>query len=150
MEALEEVHLARKTVGNFLHVNTKLTPSCASISDEWRIRKTLAIAFVTYTAIHRVGDEYRTVHENFPALLSPDSALVGENFQWVVYTGFLLSGGRQYLQQATAISAEWIADLPFFQEARLPKRRDGTFRQNSVQEALEHAKSSTQAANETK
>ncbi|CAG9994486.1 unnamed protein product, partial [Clonostachys byssicola] len=150
MEALEEVRLARQAVGSFLHTNTKLTLSCASITDETTIPKTLAIAFFTHTAIHRTGDEYRTVHENFPALLSPDSALVGANYEWVVYTGFLLSGGRQCLQQATAISAAWIMDLPFFQEARLPKRRDGTFRQGSVQEALERARSSTQAATETK
>ncbi|VUC31787.1 unnamed protein product [Clonostachys rosea] len=119
MEALEEVHLARRTS------NTKIKAFYALATNELSIAKTLATAFFTHIAIHHTDADH----------------------EWVVYTSLLLSGGKQYLQQATAISAELLVDLPFFRYARLPKRSNGMFRQNNVKEALERARSSTQADN---
>ncbi|KAH6972542.1 hypothetical protein BKA56DRAFT_677492 [Ilyonectria sp. MPI-CAGE-AT-0026] len=89
------------------------------------VRKALAIAFCTHAAINRTGDEYLTVHENTPALLSPHSSLVGDRYEWIIYTNFHTSGGKQFLQTATAINAEWLVDLPFFQETRLAKNGTG-------------------------
>ncbi|KAH7010035.1 hypothetical protein EDB80DRAFT_868555 [Ilyonectria destructans] len=125
MRALEEVRKTRQGIGRFLQDVAHIEPTRVSITDMTTVRKALAIAFCTHAAINRTGDEYRTVHEKTPALLSPLSSLVGERYEWIIYTNFHTSGEKQYLQTATAIKAEWLAELPFFQEARLPKTWDG-------------------------
>lgn len=107
MRALEDVRNARLEITQFLE-DSKIPPSRVSITDLTTVRKALAIAFCTHTALHYTGDVYRTVHENTPALLSPFSSLVGSNYEWVVYTTFHTSGGKQYLQTVTAINAEWL------------------------------------------
>ncbi|KDN62326.1 putative pre-mRNA-splicing factor ATP-dependent RNA helicase prp43 [Colletotrichum sublineola] len=140
MEALEQVRIARQRLSPFLSDVAKIPPTSASVMDTTSVRKALAIAFHTHSAIHHTGDEYRTVHENTPALLSPLSFLVGANYEWIVYTNFHMGGGKQYLQIATAIKAEWLVDLPFFQEARMPKTGNGGLRQPNVKSSLDDAK----------
>lgn len=108
IQALEDAEGERAELGAFLEDTCKITPSRASITDMTSVRKALAVAFCTHAAIHRSGDTYRTVHENTPALLSPHSSLVGSNYEWVVYTVFRTTGGKQYLEIATAINAEWL------------------------------------------
>lgn len=78
MRALEEVRRARLDMGPFLQTVAKIAPTHTSIRDMTSVRKALAIAFCTHTAIHRTGDEYGTVHKNTPALLSPLSCLVND------------------------------------------------------------------------
>ncbi|TQN69813.1 Pre-mRNA-splicing factor ATP-dependent RNA helicase PRP43, partial [Colletotrichum shisoi] len=108
MRAQEEVRSARGQLVRFLRGAAMTKATCASITNTTVIRKALAIAFCTHTAVNRTGDEYRTVHENAPALLSPLSALVGGSHEWVMYTTFSTAASRQYLQTATAIDAEWL------------------------------------------
>lgn len=108
MRALEEVRIARRDLGPFLAQDATIIPTRVSITDMIAVRKALAIAFCTHTAICRAGDEYRTVHENTPGLLSPLSSLVGAGYEWIMYTNFHTSGGKQYLETAIAIDAEWL------------------------------------------
>ncbi|KZL66600.1 pre-mRNA splicing factor ATP-dependent RNA helicase PRP43 [Colletotrichum tofieldiae] len=140
MQALEQVRIARLELGHFLANVAKIPPTRTSIVDMTSVRKALAIAFHTHSAIHRTGDEYRTVHENTPALLSPLSSLVGGNYEWIVYTNFFTGGARQYLQIATAIKAEWLV------EARLPKTGNGGLRQPDVKRSLDDAKARIEAS----
>lgn len=76
MRALEEVRKARLDLRPFLE-DAKISSSRVSITDMTAVRKALAISFCTHTAINRTRDEYRTVPENTPGLLSPLSSLVG-------------------------------------------------------------------------
>ncbi|KAK7418465.1 hypothetical protein QQX98_003957 [Neonectria punicea] len=148
MRALEEVRKARLGLTPFLRDVAKIAPTRASITDMTSVRKALAIAFCTHAALHHTGDVYRTVHENTPALLSPGSSLVNACYEWVIYTTFHTSGGKQYLQISTAINADWLVELPFFQEARLPKTGNGALRQPNVKRSLDDAKARVEASKE--
>lgn len=112
--ALEEVRKARLSFGNFLNDidkgphNIKIPRTRAPAGDATRVRKALAIAFCTQTAIHRTEDVYRTIHENTSALLSPHSSLVEGNYEWVIYDTFRTTGGKQYLQTVTTIDPKWL------------------------------------------
>lgn len=46
--------------------------------------------------------------KTLPALLAPLSFLVDANHEWVMYTNFVTTGGKQYLQTVSAINAEWL------------------------------------------
>ncbi|KAH8122227.1 P-loop containing nucleoside triphosphate hydrolase protein [Trichoderma asperelloides] len=137
--ALEEVCRARLSFGNFLNdtdkgsKNIKIPRTRAPATDTARVRKALAIAFCTQTAIRRTEDAYRTVHGNASALLSPHSSLVEGNHEWVIYDTFHKTGGKQYLQIVTAIDPEWLV-------IDLPKKRDGSLRQPNVKLSLDNAK----------
>jgi pre-mRNA-splicing factor ATP-dependent RNA helicase DHX15/PRP43 len=148
MGALEEALLTRTRLSRFLKFTAKIKASWASVTDMISIRKALAIAFCTHTAIHRTGDAYRTVHENTPALLSPLSSLTGRNHEWVMYTNLHKSGGKQQLQIATVIDPEWLVELPFFQEAIMPKTGAGSLRQPNVKNSLDYAKARIEARNQ--
>lgn len=107
--ALEEAIKTRAALGPFLKHTAQLAPTRVSTTDFTTERKALAIAFCTRTAIRYGGvDEYRTVHENVAALLEPTSALVSQDFEWVVFNKLVMSGGRVYLEVATPINAEWL------------------------------------------
>lgn len=147
IRALEEACKARDRVSIFLK-ERKVEASRASVMDMTSIRNALAVAFCTHTAIHYRGDVYRTVHENTSALLSPVSSLVGRNHEWIMYTTLYKSGGKQQFQVATAIDAEWLVDLPFFQEAIMPRKATGEFRQSTVKSSLDDAKARMEARNE--
>ncbi|KAM0259567.1 hypothetical protein ACHAQJ_003293 [Trichoderma viride] len=145
MGALEEALSTRERLSRFLKFAAKIRATRASVTDMISIRKALAIAFCTHTAIHRTGDAYRTVHENTPALLSPASSLVGRNHEWIMYTNIHKSGGKQQLQIATVIDPEWLVELPFFQEAIMPKTGAGSLRQPNVKNSLDDAKARIEA-----
>lgn len=55
-------------------LDIKIPKTRAPATDTGRIRKALAIAFCTQTAIRRKDDEHCTVHDNAFALLSPHSS----------------------------------------------------------------------------
>lgn len=148
IRALEEVCTVRDIAENFLHRSRKIDADKASVMDMTSVRNALAVAFCTHTAIHHSGDVYRTVHENTPALLSPASSLVGGNHDWIMYTTLHKTVGKQQLQIATAIDAEWLVDLPFFREAIMPRTGDGSFRQGSVKRSLDDARARMEARNE--
>lgn len=143
--ALEEALSTRERLSRFLKSTAKIRATRASVTDIISIRKALAIAFCTHTAIHRTGDAYRTVHENTPALLSPLSSLVGRNHEWIMNTNLHKSDGKQQLQIATVIDPEWLVELPFFQEAIMPKTGTGSLRQPNVKNPLDDAKARMEA-----
>lgn len=107
IRALEEVRQTRLSMVSFL-TKAKIAPSRAGVTDVTAVRKALAIAFFTHSAFNYTGDIYRTVHENTPALLSPQSSLIRGNYEWIVYTDLHISGGKQYFRLATAINPEWL------------------------------------------
>lgn len=114
MGALEKVHKERLGLGRWLNAIHKgplditIPRTRAPATDAMRVRKALAIAFCTQTAIRRKEDEYRTVHGNASALLSQHSSLVQGNHEWIIYDHFHKAGGKQYLQIVTAIDPEWL------------------------------------------
>ncbi|KAI9901934.1 hypothetical protein N3K66_003751 [Trichothecium roseum] len=147
MQTLEEIRRKRQELGSILKNVAKLPPTRASIREPWRVQKALAIAFCNQTAIfHATPDEYRTVHENVATRLPPLSSLLGGNYEWVVYTNFISSGGKVYIDIVTPIEAEWLLDLPYFAAERLPLKGDGSFRQGMVKQSLDAAKAGIEAS----
>ncbi|KAM0514559.1 hypothetical protein ACHAPE_006855 [Trichoderma viride] len=169
MRALEEVCKSRDNLEDFLRQPIKYLKDInilwtrAPDTDTTRVRRALAIAFCTQTAIHRTGDEYRTVHGNTSALLSSQSSLIQGNHEWIMYDSLHKTTGKQYLQIVTAIDTEWLVasipysflqpneltvsqKLPFFQDDRLPQKRDGSFRQPNVKLSLDNAKARIETA----
>lgn len=110
------------------------------------ICRTLALAFFHQSAMRtETRDVYRTVNTNQNALLSLDSVLLQgkepyqRNPQWIIFTKFEQLT-KQYLTDTTAIQPEWIAHLPYFQDAQLPKKQNGEYRQPQVQKAMAAAR----------
>lgn len=172
MRALEQVCESRDDLESFLENldngpnNIRIPFTRAPATDATIVRKALAIAFCTQTAIRRKGDEYRTVHGNASALLSSHSSLVQGNHEWIMYDDFHKAGGMQYLQIATAIDPEWLVvsffsssfllrpskltvfqDLPYFQQDRFPQKRDGSFRQPNAKLSLDNAEARIETNN---
>ncbi|KAI0125863.1 P-loop containing nucleoside triphosphate hydrolase protein [Xylariales sp. AK1849] len=111
------------------------------------ILKALALGLFNQSAIKMSGDEYRTVHDNQPALLHAESALVGAPDKWVVYNTFTKPGAKHFIQTVSAIEPEWIMHLPYFQDARLPKKANTMiFRQIAVKEFLDKARAKVEKA----
>lgn len=107
--ALEDVRKQREKLGPFLRHIAKLTESRSSATNTENVRKALAIAFSTQTAIYNaIDDEYRTVPENVAARIDPSSSLLGGNNEWIVYNKLSLGGGHVYLETATAVRAQWL------------------------------------------
>jgi pre-mRNA-splicing factor ATP-dependent RNA helicase DHX15/PRP43 len=73
------------------------------------IRKALALGFFNQAAIYRPGrkDVYKTINTNQWALISPESALIQGNHEWIIYDKFIQSS-KQYLRTVTAIQPEWL------------------------------------------
>lgn len=70
------------------------------------IVKALATAFCTQLAIRNRGDDiYRTIHENVAAQINTHRALIGGNWEWVVYTKLTMTGARVLLQQVSTVPA---------------------------------------------
>ncbi|KAH8879245.1 P-loop containing nucleoside triphosphate hydrolase protein [Thozetella sp. PMI_491] len=142
--ALEEVLQLRAQLKDLLRqLNIPLNSVPFSDASYYtNIRKALALGFFQQTAIMYQGheDTYRTIHQGQHALLAPDSALVKGAHEWVVYHVFRLTG-KQYLHTVTAIEPEWIAELPYFHESRMPIRpKTGAVKQLYVKESLDKAR----------
>ncbi|KAK8014605.1 hypothetical protein PG990_007901 [Apiospora arundinis] len=130
-----------------------------------RLRKA-ARGLFTQTAFWDRGHQYRTLHENAPMLLHPNSALrvqldpgssgqanpqQPQHSKWtnappqprhecIVYSE-LLRTSRAYGGATTAIEPEWIADLPHFQAGRFKVRFDGvTIFMDKAWQSLEGAR----------
>ncbi|KAK8879479.1 P-loop containing nucleoside triphosphate hydrolase protein [Apiospora arundinis] len=110
-----------------------------------RLRKALARGLFTQTAFWDRGHQYRTLHENAPMLLHPNSALRRQldpgTSGWIVVYSELLRTSRAYGGATTAIEPEWIADLPHFQAGRFKVRFDGvTIFMDKAWQSLEGAR----------
>lgn len=108
--ALEEAYGARDALTPFLKQCARYPPTRKSTTDNAIVQKALAIALCTQVAVSssRATGEYRTVHENVPALLGFNSSLLPGDYEWVVYTNLVMSGGKVHMETATAIDAEWL------------------------------------------
>ncbi|KAL2692097.1 hypothetical protein Neosp_002502 [[Neocosmospora] mangrovei] len=74
-----------------------------------KIRKALAAGFYHKAALIVAGDIYKTYHGHHTAGISPDSCLVGMEWEWVICLTFS-SSGVQYLRMGTAVDSEWLMD----------------------------------------
>ncbi|KAL2692094.1 hypothetical protein Neosp_002499 [[Neocosmospora] mangrovei] len=107
-----------------------------------KVRQSLALGFCHKTAIlSRRGDGmYKTVHENYPVALEPDSGLIGMGWEWVIYHRIRYAG-IQYMHCITAIEPEWIMNLPHFQDDNLARKYDQvTLRNRDVKASLDRAR----------
>ncbi|KAF5604094.1 ATP-binding protein PRP16 [Fusarium pseudocircinatum] len=141
---LEEVHRLRQQLKESFHNLFAQEPAVSDFqSSEYdtNIRKALARSFFCRSAIRDSGgtDWYKTVHENWPAGLDPDSSLVGCRHEWVIYGGFSYNA-YQYLSSLTAVDPKWLIDLDYFQDANLAKRGDGRLKQPQVFHSLAKAR----------
>lgn len=109
IRALELVREKRERFGSYLKKDAKLKPSRASTKNITVVAKALATAFCTQIAFcfNRTG-EYRTVHDNVPALIGPRSAALKRNHTLVMFNSITLTGGKFILDTVTAIRADWI------------------------------------------
>lgn len=80
---------------------------------ETNIAKALARGMPHNIAFHKIDDVYVTVHENFPALLEPNSVLVSKKVQWIVYD-HITHVGKSYIDTATRVKPEWLVVSPCF------------------------------------
>ncbi|KAF5239766.1 hypothetical protein FANTH_9845 [Fusarium anthophilum] len=114
---------------------------------ELKIRKALARSLYTNSAIEKGEDVYMTVHDAVPAIVPLTSALFKQGYSWVVFDKLIKYGSKIYLQNATAIDPEWLADLPFFQDDKLSVKRDEarTIRQPYVKESQDAARARLQS-----
>ncbi|VUC23840.1 unnamed protein product [Clonostachys rosea] len=145
--ALDEACKIRNRVGKYLSQVARLKPSRAPSGNQAVIVKALATAFCTQLAIwNGGGDLYRTVHEKVAARIDTHSALIGGDWEWVVYTKLTKVGERVLLQQVSAVPARELVDLPYLQESNLPMTGDGTFRMVAVKRSLEAARAKIEAS----
>ncbi|EEU40439.1 uncharacterized protein NECHADRAFT_76709 [Fusarium vanettenii 77-13-4] len=106
-----------------------------------KIRQSLAVGFCHKTAIlsRRGDDNYKTVHENYPVALEPDSCLIGMGWEWVVYHHIRFAR-VQYMHCITAIEPEWIMDH------NLARKYDQvTLRNPEVKASLDRARAKTES-----
>ncbi|KAI4597189.1 hypothetical protein KJ359_004701 [Pestalotiopsis sp. 9143b] len=112
------------------------------------IRKALAAGLFLNSAIRVQGeDNYRTWNKQ-DALLSPASALVGGQHEWVVFSKFEAFGAKQYLSECTRIEPQWIMDMPYFAEDNIMKNYVGRIRMPEIQESFARARARTAAKND--
>ena len=109
---LEEVLLIRQQLLAFARGFLVGGPRSTSFGDETyttNIRKALAQSFFHQSAFYTgKGDGiYVTVHDNHPAGIHPESALINSNYEWVIYNTFIYSG-KQYIQTVTAVDPTWL------------------------------------------
>ncbi|KAF5551800.1 pre-mrna splicing factor rna helicase [Fusarium mexicanum] len=125
-----------------------LTSATFGNETELKIRKALARSLFTNSAIEKGEDVYMTVHDAVPAVVSMTSVLFKQGYSWVVFDKLIKYGSKIYLQNATAVDPEWLADLPFFQDDKLSVKRDEarTIRQPYVKESLDAARARLQSS----
>jgi hypothetical protein len=80
---LEDVLASQVRLDEWLQEIAKLEMKMASITDSTIVVKALATAFSTHPAINSSEDQYRTVHENSPALLLSNSSWLQQQYEWV-------------------------------------------------------------------
>ncbi|KAG5760673.1 hypothetical protein H9Q72_011216 [Fusarium xylarioides] len=141
---LEEVHRLRQQLKESFKSLFGQEPAVSDfLSSDYdtNIRKALARSFFYRSAIRDPAgpDWYKTVHDNWPAGLDPDSSLVGCRHEWVIYGGFSYSA-YQYLSSVTAVDPKWLIDLDYFQDANLAKKGDGRLKQSQVFHSLAKAR----------
>ncbi|KAK8143321.1 hypothetical protein G3M48_007394 [Beauveria asiatica] len=137
INVLEEVLQTRAIVGGGF-TRTNIRPSTASMRSPGFI-KALARAFCNQIAYLENGS-YRTVNTHVMARLSPHSCLVNQNAVWVVYTKLIMPGRDVEMDLVSAISLDWLLDLPAFQLDALAKNYNGAPRQLFVHQSIQAAK----------
>ncbi|KAF4984239.1 hypothetical protein FZEAL_527 [Fusarium zealandicum] len=107
---------------------------------ELKIRKALARSFFYRSAFRQPGlDLYKMVHDSHPAGIHPDSALVGQGHEWVIFDAFIHTG-KQYMQNTTAVDPDWLVDLDYFREERFAGKRNGMLRHPEAIESISEAR----------
>jgi pre-mRNA-splicing factor ATP-dependent RNA helicase DHX15/PRP43 len=116
------------------------------MSYEDNIRKALARGLFQNIAIHSEKFEhtYKTINDNFPALIEAESAIAMMQHKWIVFNK-ITHVGKSFINTATAVEPEWIVDLPYFQDDNLAQKRNGGPRQPLVKEALDAARARAQS-----
>ncbi|KAF4450308.1 pre-mRNA-splicing factor ATP-dependent RNA helicase prp43 [Fusarium austroafricanum] len=105
-----------------------------------RIRRSLLAGFFSKAAYRVQGDDnYKSVKDNYPFLIEPDSCLVGMGHEWVICHNFHFSS-IQYMQVVTAAEAEWLLEYPIFKDDRLPRRVTGELKNPEVKQSLDKAR----------
>ncbi|KAM3480997.1 hypothetical protein MY8738_004688 [Beauveria namnaoensis] len=137
IDVLQEILQTRNLVGSQFR-KTDIRASTARIRSSGFI-KALARAFCNQIAFLWNGS-YRTVNTHVMARVSPHSCLVNQNAVWVVYTKLFMAGRDVEMVVASAISLDWLLDLPAFQLDALAKKYNGTPRQPFVHQSIEAAK----------
>lgn len=147
---LDEARLTIAGMGHFLKSIAKFLPTRATLRNKTAVPKALARGLCTQIAIaNGGGNEYRTVHEDVPGLLAPTSSLLKDENQWIVYSKLSMVGNKVLMGTASAIDPEWLVDLAYFKEDRLPLTGDGSIRQPKVKESLDAAKAEIEASKAT-
>ncbi|KAM6520755.1 hypothetical protein FSOLCH5_005535 [Fusarium solani] len=105
------------------------------------------------------GDIYKTYHGHHTAGISPDSCLVGMEWEWVICLTFS-SSGVQYLRMVTAVDPEWLMvclpllftlhmfcanvhscrDREFFRDENFTRNWHGEYRNPKVKESFDRAR----------
>jgi pre-mRNA-splicing factor ATP-dependent RNA helicase DHX15/PRP43 len=113
IEAIHEALRVRRELQRI--AQEMLGGSLRSVKDNGRrLRRAIArglyhqLAFRTEKTIY---DLYHTVHDNYPAMINPDSALVEAKHNWIVYQDFVYFS-RPYLTTVTAVDIEWLLVSP--------------------------------------
>ncbi|KAJ4323983.1 hypothetical protein N0V84_004077 [Fusarium piperis] len=107
-----------------------------------KVRQSLAASFCHKTAIrsNRGDGIYRTVHENYPVAVEPDSCLINMSWEWVIYDRIYYAV-TQYMNCVTVINPEWIMDLQYYQDHNFARKFDGvTLRNPDVKASLDRAR----------
>jgi hypothetical protein len=79
------------------------------MSYEDNIRKALARGLFQNIAIHSEKFEhtYKTINDNFPALIEAESAIAMMQHKWIVFNK-ITHVGKSFINTATAVEPEWI------------------------------------------
>ncbi|KAH7275740.1 hypothetical protein B0J15DRAFT_540741 [Fusarium solani] len=104
-----------------------------------KISKALGAGFYHKAALIVDGDIYKTYHGHHTAGISPDSCLVGMEWEWVICLTFS-SSGVQYLRMVTAVDPEWLMDREFFRDENFPRNWHGEYRNPKVKESFDRAR----------
>lgn len=113
---IEAIHEALRVRRDLQRIAQEiLGDSLTSVHDTGRrLRRAIArglyhqLAFRTEKTIY---DLYHTIHDNYPATINPDSALVEAKQNWIVYQDFVYLS-RPYMQTVTAVDVEWLLVRP--------------------------------------
>ncbi|KAM5348812.1 hypothetical protein ACJ41O_008635 [Fusarium nematophilum] len=111
-----------------------------------KIRRALAAGFYYKAAIRADGqDIYKTVHDNHPVGIEPDSCLIGMPWEWVICHNIHYAG-VQYMQVVTAVDPAWLIDLDYFQDHNLGRKYAGELKNPAVKASLARARAKRELA----
>lgn len=118
------VSLRRRMATSLYKQYPTMTKERASASHRSNILKALARGFCTQLAI-QCGDLYKTAYDGVMAKPHPNSAACHNPTEWIVYNTLSRSGPMMTMECVSPVNAEWLVDMPYFTEARMPKKSGG-------------------------